>query len=103
MSNQKVKFISVEEVAERVVDAVPEVVSFEIRTGSMRLYFDRPRRIPGTDVFTGSTTVTVAESRIPEWTVTDVIQRLRVMFDNSSGMIKPVIPKLSKKPKLSKR
>lgn len=82
MSKESVKFISVEEAAQRVVDAVPEVVSFEISSGSLRLNFDRSRRISGTDVFTRTTTFSISETMVPEWTVTDVIQRLRAMFDN---------------------
>lgn len=97
MSKRPNQLISLEEAAQRVVDSVPEIESFEISPGSLRLNFSRQRRIPGTDVFSNSVTFAIAETMVPEWTITDVIQRLRATFDRS------ILPSESKKGHPTKR
>jgi hypothetical protein len=78
------KLIPIADAAQRVVDAVPEVVNFEISGQNLRFNFDRPRRIHPMNTYAASTTLWIGDERVPEWTVADVIQRLRAMLDGKT-------------------
>lgn len=78
------KLIPIDDAAQRVVDAVPEVVNFEISGHNLRFNFDRPRRIHPMNTYAASTTLWIGDKLVPEWTITDVIQRLRAMLDGNT-------------------
>jgi hypothetical protein len=74
------KRIPVTEAAQRVVDAVEEVVSDELRGNSLRFNFDYPRRIYPSRITSASATIFVGEQRVVEGSEQQVIRQLRKML-----------------------
>ncbi len=57
------KRIPVTEAAQRVVEAVEEVVSYELRGNTLRFNFDHPRRLYPTKITSSRTRATSPKSR----------------------------------------
>ena len=55
------KRIPVTEAAQRIVEAVEEVVSYELRGNSLRFNFDPPRRLYPSQITSSSATIFVVE------------------------------------------
>ena len=55
------KRIPVTEAAQRVVEAMEEVVSYELRGNTLRFNFDHPRRLYPTQITSSSATIFVGE------------------------------------------
>lgn len=103
MTDNSNKLLPIEDSAKQVVELVPEVLSYEIRGKQLRLNFDKPYRIFGSQTFTSSVTFDINASRVPEAVTLDIVLRLRAMLDgipiNSSptDIDKPEKPQKKKK------
>ena len=74
------KRIPVTEAAQRVVEAVDEVVSFELRGNTLRFNFDPPRRLYPSHIISASATIFVGELRVVDGSELQVIRQLRKML-----------------------
>lgn len=73
--------ITVEESAQRVVDAVREVASYERQGAYVRFNFDHPRRVMPQGVISASATFLVgAGATVEDGAERDVIRRLRKLL-----------------------
>jgi hypothetical protein len=73
--------ISIEEAAQRVVDAVPEVASFERQGEYLRFNFDHPRRVRRQGVVSASATIYIGNNTmVDDGSERDLIRRLRKML-----------------------
>lgn len=97
------KFIPIEESAQRVIELVPEVVSYELSAGHLRLNFDKDYPVYGSSTYTRSVTFDIDSAEVPEAVVMDIVLRLRAMLDKNSSSSSPVAFENPKKRKLKKR
>ena len=74
------KRIPVTEAAQRVVDAMEEIVSFELHGNSLRFNFDKPRYVYPSRMISASATIFVGELRVVEGSERQVIRQLRKML-----------------------
>ena len=74
------KRIPVTEAAQRVVEVVEEVVSFELRGNTLRFNFDRPRRVYPSRMISASATIFVGELIVVDGNEQQVIRQLRKML-----------------------
>ena len=77
------KRIPVTEAAQRVVEAVEEVVSFELHGNSLRFNFDKPRRVYPSRMISASATLFVGELRVVDGSEQQVSRTLRRMLDGA--------------------
>jgi hypothetical protein len=74
------KRIPVTEAAQQVVEAMEEIVSYELRGNSLRFNFDHPRRLYPTQITSASATIFVGELMVVAGSEVKVIQQLRKML-----------------------
>ena len=75
-----IKRIPVTEAAQRVVDAMEEIVSFELHGNSLRFNFDKPRHVHPSRMISASATIFVVDLRVVAGSEQQVIQQLRKML-----------------------
>ena len=74
------KRIPVTEAAQRVVEAMEEVVSYELRGNTLCFNFDHPRRLYPTQITSPSATIFVGELMVVAGSEQQVIRQLRKML-----------------------
>ena len=74
------KRIPVTEAAQRVVDAVEEIVSFELHGNSLRFTFAKPRHVYPSRMISASATIFVGELMVVDGSEQQVIRQLRKML-----------------------
>ena len=75
-----IKRIPVTEAAQRVVEAMEEVVSYELRGNTLRFNFDKPRQVYPSRMISASATIFVGELMVVVGSEQQVIRQLRKML-----------------------
>ncbi|MEO8391477.1 MAG: hypothetical protein ABI700_00655 [Chloroflexota bacterium] len=75
------KRIPVIEAAQRIVQAVEEVVSYELHGNMLRFHFDRPRLVYPGRLISSSATIFVGELMVVAGSEAQVIRQVRKMLD----------------------
>jgi hypothetical protein len=77
------KRIPITQAAQRIVDAVDEVVSYELHGNTLRFNFDYPRHIHPSRMLSASATIFAAETMVVDGSEQQVIRQLRRMLDGA--------------------
>ena len=89
-TNKREKILTIDEFSRRVIDAIPELVRYEIQPGGVVFHFDQPRLLPGIDTPQRNTLFTFDERPISEASVAFVVQRIRGMLNDKTGTSAPM-------------
>ena len=75
------KRIPVTEAAQRVVEAVEEVVNYEVRGNTLRFNFDRPRLLYPSRIISDSATIFVGELMVADGSEQQVSQVCKALSE----------------------